>query len=283
MGKGKEKNKIHWHPAFFKAIQLELFDYLDILDFKYEHQITTEPLRMDLLIIKKRKECSIDKNIARIFKSDNIFEYKSPEDSLSDKDFLKVSAYGNLHPLVNPDVKASDISLTFIANKQPREFLKYLTKEQHFKAEKFAPGIHHVYGYYLPIQVIEQKKLSETENLWLKSLRSGLELKTFDTIIEKSIKRAKILSLDAYLDVLFRANSKFFLEAQNMTNSTITIEEVFTKSGIISSWIEQVKLEGIQEGEQKGRLEGERKAEQRIAELLRNGKSPEEIIQEYGS
>jgi hypothetical protein len=42
--------KIHWHPAFFQAIQLELADYRDILEFKYEYQLTSEPLRVDTLI-----------------------------------------------------------------------------------------------------------------------------------------------------------------------------------------------------------------------------------------
>jgi hypothetical protein len=46
----------------------------------------TEPLRVDLLIIKKPPSLAIDKNIARIFRVDNILEFKSPGDYLSVKD-----------------------------------------------------------------------------------------------------------------------------------------------------------------------------------------------------
>jgi hypothetical protein len=89
--------KLKWHPAFLQAIQLELVDYKDSLEFKYEHQLTTEPLRIDLLIIKKPSDLAIDKNIARVFRTDNIVEYKSPGDYLSVKDFLKVYAYACLY------------------------------------------------------------------------------------------------------------------------------------------------------------------------------------------
>jgi hypothetical protein len=42
-----------WHPAFVDAIQLELEQYLGILEFIPEYQLTTEPLRIDVVIIKK--------------------------------------------------------------------------------------------------------------------------------------------------------------------------------------------------------------------------------------
>ena len=81
--KGNSHGKLKWHPAFLEAIQQELFDYRDSLVFKYEYQLVSEPLRIDLLIIKKPKEIYIDKNIARIFRTDNLLEYKSPDDYLS--------------------------------------------------------------------------------------------------------------------------------------------------------------------------------------------------------
>jgi len=84
--------KLQWHPAFLQAMQAELFDYREYLEFKHEHQLTAAPLQIDLLIIKKPKDVAIDKNIARIFRSDNVVEYKSPDDNLSVKGFWKVCA-----------------------------------------------------------------------------------------------------------------------------------------------------------------------------------------------
>ncbi|MDR1351708.1 MAG: hypothetical protein LBK05_00380, partial [Treponema sp.] len=53
--------KLQWHPAFLQALQLELIEYKNSLQFRYEYQLTTEPLRIDLLIIKKPRDLAIDK------------------------------------------------------------------------------------------------------------------------------------------------------------------------------------------------------------------------------
>ena len=57
---------------------MELDEYRGDLDFMPEVQLTTEPLRIDVVIIKKSRDTPIKKNIAAIFRKDNIVEYKSP-------------------------------------------------------------------------------------------------------------------------------------------------------------------------------------------------------------
>ena len=75
---GHKAQQLPWHTAFYQAMQAELYDYRDSLLFESEHQLTTEPLRIDLLIVKKPRELVIEKNIARIFRTVNILEYKNP-------------------------------------------------------------------------------------------------------------------------------------------------------------------------------------------------------------
>ena len=159
--------------AFVDAFRQELFDYRDSLEFKYNHPLAREPLEIDLLIIKKPRDLTIDKNIARIFRADNVLEYKSPQDYLAVNDFLKVNAYANLYAAITPGVTFADLSLTFVENRHPRALLQYLTQTRGYTVEESSPGIYLVTGDYLPIQIIESKKLSERENLWLKSLRKG--------------------------------------------------------------------------------------------------------------
>ena len=55
-GQHNTDSRIAWHPAFYQAIRAELVQYEDILHYEAEHQLTSEPLRMDILIIKKEKE-----------------------------------------------------------------------------------------------------------------------------------------------------------------------------------------------------------------------------------
>jgi hypothetical protein len=242
--------KLKWHPAFLQAIQQELIDYKNSLQFKYEYQLTSETLRVDLLIIKKPRDLVIDKNIAQIFRSDNLLEFKSPEDYLSVRDFLKVYAYACLYAAITPGVEFSGVTLTFVEQRHPRELINYLTKERGYGVEETGPGIYTVRGDYLPVQMIETKRLSASENLWLRSLANDLESGAARAILERG-KGGVARELSAYLDVLLRANPGAFVEAWNMANRTKTFEEVFTEAGIIPQWIER----GIERGKKEAEAE----------------------------
>ena len=236
-------DKTKWHPAFLQAIQLEFLEYLDSLEFKQEFQLTAEPLRIDLLIVKKPKELIIKKNIGQIFRTDNIIEYKSPKDYLSVKDFLKVYAYANLYAAITPNIELSDITLTMVAGRTPTKLIKYLKETRGYRVENVSVGIWHIQGDYLPIQIIQTNKLSDKENLWLNSLRYDLEKRNAGVIIDTEEKLTKKVPMDALIYVLFRANSDVFKEVLDMTAKTKkrrrTFEEVFTEAGYIPEWMER--------------------------------------------
>ena len=89
----ENQERIVWHNAFFEAIKMELDEYTHALQFISEYQLNTEPLRIDVIIIKKTADILFNKNIASIFRKVNILEYKSPDDYVSVKDFYLVYAY----------------------------------------------------------------------------------------------------------------------------------------------------------------------------------------------
>ena len=90
--KAENKKDIQWHPAFVVAIQALLIDYKDDLDYILEHPLTTGALSIDMLVIKKRPDAVIKRQIAEIFRQENIIEYKSPTDYLSVDDFHKATS-----------------------------------------------------------------------------------------------------------------------------------------------------------------------------------------------
>jgi hypothetical protein len=274
--------KLQWHPAFLQAIQMELIDYRDYLEFKYEYQLTSGPLCIDLLIIKKPKDIVIQKNIARIFRADNLLEYKSPEDYLSIKDFLKVYAYANLYAAITPGVELSDLTLTFVESRHPRTLLRYLTGIRGYTVEETSPGIYRVLGDYIPIQIIESKKLSKGENLWLKSLRNDLEIRGMNAILEQGKKQGPEAPLDAYIDVILRANEKTYMEVNKMWQETVV--EFFKEKGMLEELkeraVEQYIEEKREEAKEEGLEEGREKGKEIMARnLLRMGMSVEEIAQ----
>ncbi|MDR2482278.1 MAG: hypothetical protein LBD08_01450 [Treponema sp.] len=125
---GKGKNRIPWHTVLLAALQLEFEDYLDILDFKAEYRLTSEPLRIDVLIIRKDTETVIASPLASIFRTINIFEYKSPADKLTADRFYKGLVYVLMYKLLNsrkPEkVDMSGISLSFAVKECPQTVMR---------------------------------------------------------------------------------------------------------------------------------------------------------------
>ncbi|MCM1124255.1 MAG: hypothetical protein NC416_16860 [Eubacterium sp.] len=72
----KLNRRVNWHEAAACAVEIELRDFADILDFHSEYVLGKNDYRIDLLIIKVLSAQLIPKNIARCFKSYNLFEIK---------------------------------------------------------------------------------------------------------------------------------------------------------------------------------------------------------------
>ncbi|MDR2305121.1 MAG: hypothetical protein LBE10_11095, partial [Treponema sp.] len=202
---------IPWHPAFVQAIKLELEQYKDALEFLSEYRLTSEPLEIDVVIIKKAPDLAIEKNIARIFRRVNILEYKSPDDYFSVYDFYKVLSYTFLYAALNK-TGMNDLTITIIETRYPRELFKYLGEEKNCVVAETSPGIYSISGYPAAIQVIESKKLPLAENLWLKGLATDLNAEAAGSILKESRKRGKGAELAAYLYALLNANTKTIRE-----------------------------------------------------------------------
>ena len=185
----QNKDKTFWHDAFFKALQLELHQYLEALEFTYEHQLSKESLIVDVLVIKKEHGIEIEKNIGKIFKAINLFEFKSEKDGLTIDDYNKVMGYGYLYAAFTR-THVSDITISFAVTVHPRNLLHYLEHDRKFKVAQSEDGIYRIDGDTFPVQILESKELSEEKNLFLKNLRSNLNMATAQRTVDayKAIK-----------------------------------------------------------------------------------------------
>jgi len=212
------KDKVYWHEAFYEAIQLELHQYLDVLTFINEHPLSKEALIIDVLVIKKKQGIDIDKNIGKIFRDINLLEFKSETDSLTVRDYNKVIAYGYLYASFAP-VHISDISITFACTIYPRDLLDYLENDRRFKVTYSEDGICYIHGDTFPIQILESKRMSTEKNVFLKNLRSNLDI----TEAERTVKAYKALkgfeSRNVYLDRLAKANPDIFKEMMKLIDA----------------------------------------------------------------
>jgi hypothetical protein len=262
----RREERIAWHPAFFEAIQLELELYKDSLRFVAEYQLTTEPLRIDVLIIKKAADVVIEKNIAAIFRRENIVEYKSPGDYISVEDFYKIYGYACLYANLNK-VAITDLSITFSGSRYPRGLMAHLRKERNYDIEERWPGIYIVRGDILPIQIIENGKLAGEENLWLKGLSNRLDIPEIQRLAGEIRRQGKGAGVRAYVEAIFSGNIEKMEEAFRMSDTVVTMDQLLENVGLTAKW--------------EARAE-EKKALEIARNLLDNGFSVEQVAKLVG-
>jgi len=219
---------------------MELEDYQDALEFHPEDPLTSKPLQIDCVVIKKIKDIPIKKNIAVIFREWNLLEYKSPRDYVSVDDFYKVYGCACLYASLKK-VPITGLTVTFVESRNPRKLLGHLRRERAYDVAETSPGIYTVSGDILPIQIVDSRKLPMEENLWLKGLSNKLDQLTFRKVSAEIRRRGKAARIGAYMEAMTRANSMTTKEEIEMGRAP-TLEEIFEEVGWITKW----KTEGEQ-------------------------------------
>lgn len=240
---------IQWHPAFVSAMNLELLENRKDLVFEREYNLNTKPLEIDLLIIKKKKEVSMQNEIGYFFRKYNILEYKAPGDHLDVDSYYKAVAYGCLYKAYGDTVderKADDITVSLLRDAKPEGMLRYLA-DAGTNIKNVQPGIYYLSGNKIlfPTQIIVIKELQEKSHAYLRVLT------------QKPKKGDVNRFLELYKNLSGKAEREY----------AESILEVFTEAN--EKWIEKWKGEGgmgpalmrimepeLQEAEKKGREEG---------------------------
>ena len=258
-----------WHPAVVQAIGNELEDCRKNLAIEAEYQLTTEPLRIDVLIIKKKRDITIKKNIAQIFRRCNIVEFKSPDDSATVAAYNKTHAYARLYASLN-NINIDDLSVTVVATRYPRKLLTFLRKQ--FVVHQKQPGIYLVDGEVYPTQVIVTTELLEKDNFWLANLRKDLTTEQLEQVLTVAVDKP---NTDAYIHAIINANreklEELYMRRKKGVILTEKLDAAFTeKYG--APWIDKGRAEG------KVRWKAEGKAEAVITVLrARFNRVPKEI------
>jgi hypothetical protein len=247
----KNERFINWHPAFIAAVQLELQDYLPGLLFNPEFQLSSAPLRIDLLILREKNAAPIPKNFAAPFKGHNIMEYKSPRGHLSVFDFYKTYGYACFYSALKK-VPITDITLTFVVSHRPRLVLKHLEEQKGWRVEEAEKGIYSIVGDIMPVQVVVSHELEERENRWLTGLREGVPGLRISWMMEEIRRRDKALEAGAYLEAVINANVK---EIKEMGRMTKKLEMALEEMGILPKWREKVAIAEQQAEEERRHLE----------------------------
>ena len=250
--------KVQWHPGFVAAMNLELAKNRDDLIFVKEYNLNTKPLEIDLLVIKKDTDASIENEIGEIFKGHNILEYKSPQDHLDIDTFYKVGAYASLYKSYGETVdaiKADDITVSLVRDAKPVELFKYFEAHQ-YSITCPCRGIYYIEGAVLfPTQIIVTRELESDAHIWLKALSDRIEKQD----MEELLKRISLLTeqgdremADSVLEVSAQVNWQKFYELRGDGSMSEALLEMFMP--IVEPLVE-ARIEPIIEARVEKRME----------------------------
>jgi hypothetical protein len=247
-------DKIQWHPGFYGAAELELKQNRDVLEFDREYNLSKEPLRMDLLIVKKRADVVIENEIGRIFRRFNILEYKSPDDGLSIDDYYKAIGYACLYKglgaYVNA-VPAEELTVSLFREIYPRELIEELTRSGAMVEERF-PGIYYVTGSSLfATQIVVTGRLSKEGHSSLRVLSRHAkeeDIRRFLTESEKLETPGDRNNMDAVLQVSVSANGSVYEKMKGDLQMCEALEKLMKKE--IDAKVALGRAEGKAEGRQ---------------------------------
>ncbi|MGL5435916.1 MAG: 3-isopropylmalate dehydrogenase [Lachnospiraceae bacterium] len=277
---------LQWHPAFQAALQIELEEDAEYLQFSREYNLTEKPLQIDTLIIKLQPGIRIKKSIGRMFRKYNIIEYKSPGDYISINDFYRVIAYACVYQSNTErimEVRPEEITLTFVSNHFPKKLIQHLQERYSGGVSSQALGIYKISGLMFPLQIVISEELPCREYIWLSRLRMNLQAKQdIEPLAQVYKGKEKIPMYEAVMDIIIRANRNQYEEGRLMCEALreLFADELLEREAIgieagTAQGMAQGMARGMARGMEKGQAEGMAKAIIRL--LRRMGPIPHEV------
>ena len=217
MSDNLEVLNISWHPGFYGAAELEFLSNKGDLEFQREYNLSKEPVRMDLLIIKKLSDVRIENELGHIFKKFNVVEYKNPDDALTIDDYYKTVGYACLYKGLGESVDqipADELTISIFRESCPREMFKAM-KKMGLEIEERYPGIYYISGKQalFDTQIVVTKQLEKETHRTLRVLSKHVQEEDVRAFVEKAGKMTEPgdrNNIDAVLHVSVSANREIY-------------------------------------------------------------------------
>ena len=214
-------------------MKLELRANKQDLEYHQEFTLNTKPITIDLLVITKSKDAIIANETWKYLKGHNIFEYKSPDDSLNIDTFHKAMGYANLYKAGGARVNAidaGDITISLVRRRYPRKLIKDLLAEG-ASVELEAKGIYRVTGNYpFEIRIIVSRDLEPAEHIWLASLTDNITMQVAEDLVDEisglTEKDDKEFG-DSVLQVAIAENEAAFEKIKEASEMCEALRELF--------------------------------------------------------
>ena len=259
--KDKESKKpvnTKYHSGFVSGLEMLLWPYRDQIAIEPEKWLSTEGIRMDVLILKKDPSLVLGFDICRIFKGHNILEYKRPDDKLNIDVFAKVMSYVNLYKSQGYPVDAvsyDDISATIYRHAYPRDAFQQL-KEYGAVIEEKYPGVYYITGMSpFPIQVLVGRQLDSKEYAMFRVLVHGAsddDIRNFKEMAMGNEDAAYQKNADNIFQVSISANRESYARL---------CREESEMSKAMQEFLEELFKDDLIKADQAGEARGEARGE----------------------
>ena len=150
--------------------------------------------------------------------------------------------------------------ISFVVTPKPVKLFDYIVNDRGFKIKEVNPGIYYIEGDTFPIQLIESKRLTAGENVFLKNLRSSLTHKDMEEVFEAYRKYDSLDKVNIYLNRVLDANLSILKEVLIMSSAAV-------RDVIYKHFEEDGTLDKVRED----------KARDTALEMLRDGFAPDKI------
>ena len=242
-----EIGRTEYHYGFYGAVHAEYEPTHVNMEYLQEHELGEEPVRMDMLILKKDAAPLTDP-VGSFFKIHNVLEYKSPNDQLSINDFYKTQGYALLYKGLSKtadEVPVEELTVSIFRHSYPREMFRRL-KESGFVIREEHPGIYYILGAIsVPVQIVVISRLEKGR------------YEAFKALAEKASKEdiIKLLKLtEDYPDPKMIDYVRAVLNVSIALNEAV-LEEI-REAGTMKEAVERVFRKELEEKRQEGRQEG---------------------------
>ncbi len=200
-----EETAIRWHPAFYGAAELELRENKEELEFHQEYNLSKEPLRVDLLVVRRLADVQVKNEIGHIFRQYNIVEYKSPGDGLSIDTFYKTVGYA---------LPIHEMSISFFREAYPGKLFTKL-ESLGMEIKNPYPGIYYIRQWQaMPdIQIVVTGVVDPEKHPALRVLSRNVKEEDARAFVQEASKLTEPEdrnNVDAVLDASVAANRELY-------------------------------------------------------------------------
>ncbi len=212
-----EAVNVQCHPGFYGAAELEFLSNKSVLEFHREFNLSKEPIRTDLLIIKRLTDVRIENELGHIFKRFSVVEYKNPDDALSIDDYYKTTGYACLYKGLGETVDqipADELTISIFRESYPREMFKSM-KNLGLEIKERYPGIYYISGKQalFDTQIVVTKQLDNETHRTLRVLSKHTTKEDVQAFIKNAAKISEPgdrNNVDAVMQVSVSANKEIY-------------------------------------------------------------------------